>query len=98
MLAVNVCGACHGTDGNGTNEIIPKLADQIPEYIVKQLNAFRPVDGKKPHRDNPTMTPIATSLSDGDIAGVAAYFAAQNPTSETSGRADLVATGETLYT
>jgi cytochrome c553 len=47
----------------------PNLAGQQPGYLVKQLRAFR--DGT---RSDPMMTPMATPLSDDDIANLAAYY------------------------
>ncbi|WP_313084211.1 c-type cytochrome, partial [Pulveribacter sp.] len=35
-----VCVACHAADGNSTIAANPKLAQQHPEYLVKQLQEF----------------------------------------------------------
>ena len=40
-----VCVACHAADGNSVASINPKLAQQHPEYLVKQLQEFK--SGKK---------------------------------------------------
>jgi len=32
-----VCAACHGADGNSPTPAYPKLAQQHPEYLVKQF-------------------------------------------------------------
>jgi cytochrome c553 len=50
----------------------PKLAQQDESYLQKQLHAFK--DGS---RKNPMMASIAQSLSDKDIADIAAYYMAQ---------------------
>lgn len=76
-LAQRVCAACHGLDGNGTSPEIPKLAGQYPEYIQKQLLAFRQGPGGKPKRLSLVMAPIAAALSTADIANAAAYYAGQ---------------------
>jgi cytochrome c553 len=34
-----VCAACHMADGNSTTPVNPKLAQQHPEYTIKQLQA-----------------------------------------------------------
>ena len=65
------CAACHGIDGRGTSPQFPNLTGQKAEYIAKQLKAFR--DGS---RQDPMMAPLAQSLSDGDIAELADYYAA----------------------
>ncbi|WP_373782143.1 c-type cytochrome, partial [Jeotgalibaca porci] len=36
-----VCAACHGADGNSTIVVNPKLAQQHPEYLLKQLHDFK---------------------------------------------------------
>ena len=36
-----VCAACHAADGNSGTPANPKLAQQHPEYIVKQLSEFK---------------------------------------------------------
>ena len=63
------CAGCHGSDGISNNPMWPNLAGQQAGYLVKQLKAFR--DGT---RSDPMMTPMASPLSDGDIANLAAYY------------------------
>jgi cytochrome c553 len=68
--AVAVCAACHGADGNKTLDgTYPKLAGQYPDYLSKALHDYK--SGK---RKNPIMGGQAQSLSEQDIANVAAYF------------------------
>ncbi|MGI9229473.1 MAG: c-type cytochrome [Gammaproteobacteria bacterium] len=85
------CAACHGADGNTNTPSWPKLAGQHPEYLAKQLHDFR--DGK---RQNPQMSPMASHLSDADIADLAAYFSTQTRAPDTAKPKDL-ASGEHLY-
>src|SRR5438128_1016797 len=40
-IATKVCAACHGADGNSPSPANPKLAGQSPEYIARQLVAFK---------------------------------------------------------
>jgi|GEM_PF-835264 len=65
------CLACHGADGVGTSPLFPNLNGQKPEYLARQLKAFR--DGQ---RQDATMAPMAMALSDQDIADLAAYYGA----------------------
>jgi cytochrome c553 len=65
-----VCFACHGENGTSKTPGIPHLAGQDRAYIEKALNAYR--GGEM--RQDPTMTSMAKSLSDTDIANIAAYF------------------------
>jgi len=71
-IVTGVCAACHGIDGNSVITTNPKLAQQHPEYIAKQLANF-----KAGERKNAVMSGMAASLSPEDMANVAAYFGAQ---------------------
>jgi len=70
---VQMCQGCHGIVGWRTAypEIykVPKIAGQHPNYIVAALKEYRSGD-----RSHPTMKAIAASLSDGDMADIAAYY------------------------
>ncbi len=65
----STCAACHGAEGISPNDMWPNLAGQKEGYLVKQLKDFR--DG---NRKDPMMAPMASPLSDDDIANLAAYF------------------------
>lgn len=68
------CQACHGTDGNGTGDPqYPRLAGQHADYIVKALKDYR-----SGARANAIMAGFAGTLSDQDIADLAAFYAAQS--------------------
>ncbi len=71
-IVTGVCAACHGIDGNSVITTNPKLAQQHPEYIAKQLANF-----KSGERKNAVMSGMAASLSPEDMANVAAYFGSQ---------------------
>jgi cytochrome c553 len=43
-----VCASCHGADGNSGTPANPKLAQQHPEYLVKQLQEFKSGKRKSP--------------------------------------------------
>lgn len=88
----NVCGACHGTDGNSTSPAYPSLAGQHPEYLFKQLTEFKAGD-----RKNAIMAPNVTKLSQADMRNLAAYFAAQQPKPRPARDAALLAEGQKLY-
>lgn len=88
----NVCGACHGADGNSTSPIYPNLAGQHPEYISKQLHEF-----KSGTRKNATMAPNVTKLSQDDMLNLAAYFSAQQPKPRMAKDPALVAEGQKIY-
>jgi cytochrome c553 len=71
----NTCLGCHGIQDYKNaypNYRVPKLEGQHPEYMVSALKAYR--SGQRSHL---TMHSQASSLSDQDMADVAAYFAGQ---------------------
>lgn len=87
-----VCAACHGADGNSAIAANPKLSQQHPEYLVKQLQEFK--SGK---RNNAVMKGFASMLTDEDMKNIA-YWAASKPAKPgfSSDKA-LVAMGERIY-
>ncbi len=72
----DTCIGCHGIPGYQASfpEVhrVPAIAGQNPQYIVAALNAYR-----KGERKQGSMRAIAGSLSDQDIADLAAFYAAQ---------------------
>ncbi len=74
--AEQVCGACHGVQGNKPSAPDqPVLAGQYPDYIVQALGDYK--SGK---RSNPIMKGFAASLSKQDMEDVAAWFSSQTAT------------------
>jgi len=73
---VAMCIGCHGIPGYRTSfpEVyqVPMLGGQSAKYIENALKSY-----KKGDRKHPTMRGIADSLSDKDIAAVAAYYSQQ---------------------
>ena len=67
-----VCAGCHGPDGISVNPLWPNLAGQHVEYLDKQMKAFR--DGQ---RVEATMQPFVATLSDADVADIAAFYASR---------------------
>lgn len=72
---VDMCIGCHGIPGYQAAfpEVhkVPKISGQGAAYIVSALNAY-----KTGARKHPSMRGIADTLSDQDIADVAAYYSA----------------------
>jgi len=68
-----MCKGCHGIDGYrmAFPEVyhVPRLGGQHSAYIVKALQGY-----KSGNRKNDTMRAIAASLSDKDMADLAAYY------------------------
>lgn len=87
-----VCVACHAADGNSTTPANPKLAQQHPEYLIKQLQEYK--SGK---RDNAIMKGFASALSDDDMRNIAFWVASQKATTGFAQDKDLVRLGERIY-
>ena len=87
-----VCVACHGAGGNSGTPANPKLAQQHPEYIVKQLEEFKA--GK---RQNPIMQGFAAQLTEQDMHNIAAYLGAQQAKPGFAKDKELVTLGEKIY-
>ena len=73
----SMCAGCHGIADWRTAypEVysVPKLGGQHAAYIVKALHAY-----KSGARKHPTMNAIAASLTDQDMADLAAYYSGGN--------------------
>jgi len=67
-----MCQGCHGVNGNSTDEMIPKLAGQYDEYVIKQMHNYQ--SGIRSHE---IMNGMAAPLSEKDLADIAAFFADQ---------------------
>ncbi|MGE0496847.1 MAG: cytochrome c [Ramlibacter sp.] len=87
-----VCAACHGADGNSGTPANPKLAQQHPEYLVKQLQEFK--SGK---RANAVMQGFASALSDADMKNIAWWVTTKKAKPGFAKDKDLVAMGERIY-
>ncbi len=87
-----VCVACHAADGNSTITVNPKLAQQHPEYLVAQLEAFK--SGK---RNNAVMKGFASELSDADMKNIAYWVSSQKAKPGFAKDKELVALGERIY-
>lgn len=85
------CVACHGVNGNSANPEWPSIAGQHAPYLLKQLQAF-----KAGERQNPLMTPIAMTLSEDDMADLAAYYSTQTLTG-LEANPEQVGLGQRLY-
>jgi len=71
-----LCSGCHNIQGYQSSfpEIykVPKISGQNAKYIVAALNAY-----KKGERKHPTMRAISSTLSDPDMADLAAFYEQQ---------------------
>ncbi len=65
------CQACHGLDGLSKRPDAPNLAGQPESFLIKALNDFR-----KGVRRNEMMSIMTKTMTDADVADLAAYYSA----------------------
>jgi len=79
----SMCQGCHGIPDYRTAfpavYSVPKIGGQHAAYIVKALQAYK--SGERAH---PSMKAIAASLSDQDMADLAAFYSTQVGTPTTA--------------
>ncbi len=71
------CRTCHGLDGYAQIPIAPHIGGEPGSYIRAQLAAFR--DGNREHE---MMSIVARSLTDQQIADLAAWYSGHKVTAE----------------
>jgi cytochrome c553 len=91
-IYTQACVACHAADGNSTTPVNPKLSQQHPEYLIKQLQEFK--SGK---RANAVMSGMVAALSDDDMRNIAYWLASKPAKPGFAKEKDTVALGERIY-
>ena len=80
-----MCEGCHGIEGWRTAfpEVyrVPKLGGQHAAYLAQALHEYKSGD-----RSHPSMRAIAGSLSEEDIADLAAYYSKGGPKTQTASK------------
>jgi cytochrome c553 len=89
---LEVCGSCHGADGNSKIENVPSLAGQPVLFLTNQLILMR-----ERVRRSEVMEPFVTGLKDDTIVALAEHYAglAPQPSDEAVDRS-VVARGADL--
>ena len=89
---LQLCGTCHGENGNSKMEKIPSLAGQPELFLTNQMILFR-----ERLRQSEAMAPFAKGLTDAEIIALAAHYSklAPEPSPEPVDQA-LVARGAEL--
>src|SRR5262245_35736633 len=67
---LQVCGSCHGDNGQPIDATIPIIWGQTEYFIVKQLHDYKSGD-----RENTVMAAFAKRLTQAELRPAAAYFA-----------------------
>jgi cytochrome c553 len=68
--SVPACQTCHGPQATG-NGLIPRLANQHPEYLVKQLVSFK--SQVRAEANAPPMHAVTSGITFAQMEAVAAY-------------------------
>jgi cytochrome c553 len=69
---LQVCGSCHGENGQPIDATIPIIWGQTEYFLVKQLHDYKSGD-----RENPVMAVFAKTLTQADLRPAARYFASK---------------------
>lgn len=89
-----LCTACHGIDGNSTNQNIPKLAGQLEDYIVLAVTEFQ-----QGIRKDQTMSNLAPLIGDvKNLEDIAAYFSSRPKMQGLGGANNDTSEGAELFT
>jgi cytochrome c553 len=73
---VPACASCHGPDAKGVG-VVPRLAGQLDDYVVKKLGSWekeRGQDPSVPAQTEATMKSVSHNLSGEQVAAVSAYL------------------------
>jgi cytochrome c553 len=96
-LAEQVCSNCHGVTGAAISPNFPNLAGQVEPYFIAQLNSFKS-HGRRDPAGFEYMWGLSRSLTDEQIKGLAAYFAAQTPARQPiEGAASRMQPGKAIF-
>jgi cytochrome c553 len=79
---IPACVSCHGANLTGMEPGIPGLVGLRPNYVAAQLVRWRV--GERVAPDPDCMKRIATRLTDGDVAALAAWLARQKQPADTA--------------
>lgn len=90
------CNYCHGPSGRGYlgYQPIPRLAGQVPEYLVNQLRLF--AEGRRDRRSSIAMASVH-GVGEEERQSLAAYYAHLNPPAVGRGPVSLVSDGRAIY-
>lgn len=86
------CFICHGTEGESSSPVFPRLAGQHAAYVARQL-----ADYKSGRRRSGTMQPMVEDLSPADFAALGAYFESRTPIAHPIDDPDLSGMGRFIF-
>jgi len=69
---LQICGSCHGNEGEPSDPTVPIIWGQQQAYLEKQLRDYKSGD-----RDSQIMSSLAESLKKEEVPDVASFFASK---------------------
>lgn len=88
---LRTCRLCHGVDGNSSREILPTLAGERAEYLLKRWYELIAGDG-----ESKTASRMAKRISEEEMIALALYYSTKRR-HPVEFDAALAATGKALY-
>jgi cytochrome c553 len=86
------CFICHGTDGESSSPVFPRLAGQHANYVARQL-----ADYKSGRRKSDTMRPMVEDLSPADFAALGRYFESRQPIAHVADDVEFAQVGRFIF-
>jgi cytochrome c553 len=86
------CFICHGSAGESSSPVFPRLAGQNAAYVARQLADYR--SGK---RKSSTMQPMVEDLTADDFKALGAYFASRPSVGHEVADPDLAQMGRFIF-
>jgi cytochrome c553 len=96
-IAMTVCVACHGPDGNSPTSANPKLAGQHASYLYKQMKNFKMGADGKAARVNAIMNGMIGPYGDEQMRDLAAYFSNQKQNGGEAKNRESLELGKKLF-
>ena len=86
------CFVCHGTDGESSSPVFPRLAGQHARYVERQL-----ADYKSGRRKSSAMQPMVEDLSPADFKALGIYFESRKPQAHAVADPELAQVGRFIF-
>ena len=86
------CFICHGTDGESSSPVFPRLAGQHAAYVARQLG-----DYKTGRRKSDTMRPMVEDLSNEDFVALGQYFESRQPIAHPQADTEFAQVGRFIF-
>ena len=86
------CFICHGTEGESSSPLFPRLAGQNAAYLTRQL-----ADYQSGRRKSSAMQPMVEGLSPADLAALGRYFETRPVHFHTVDNTELAQMGRAIY-